>query len=112
MKKENKLMAESWQLKAEKAYKTFLILGMLLLSLAPQAQQLESYVLEAQDNSPAIDALRAKYDISKEQINAVNTLPNTEFAAGYFVSEPETRTGPQQAKFSVKQMFPWFGTIS
>ena len=105
-------MAKSWQLKAEKAYKTFLFLVMLLLCLATQAQQLESYVLEAQDNSPAIDALRAKYYISREQINAVNTLPNTEFAAGYFVSEPETRTGPQQAKFSVKQMFPWFGTIS
>ena len=91
---------------------TFLVLGMLLLSLTMEAQQLDAYILEAQANSPAIDALLAKYNISKEQINAVNTLPNTEFSAGYFVSEPETRTGPQQAKFSIKQMFPWFGTIS
>ena len=96
----------------EKQYKILSLCVMLLLSLGTKAQQLEAYVLEAQDNNPAIDALRTKYDISKEQINAVNTLPNTEFAAGYFVSEPETRTGPQQAKFSVKQMFPWFGTIS
>ncbi|WBL27364.1 TolC family protein [Zunongwangia sp. HGR-M22] len=84
----------------------------MLFSFIMDAQQLENYILEAQNNSPMIDALRVKYDISKEQANAVNTLPNTEFAAGYFVSEPETRTGPQQAKFSVKQMFPWFGTIS
>ena len=83
-----------------------------MLSLTMEAQQLDAYILEAQANSPAIDALLAKYNISKEQINALNTLPNTEFSAGYFVSEPETRTGPQQAKFSIKQMFPWFGTIS
>ncbi|WBL21938.1 TolC family protein [Zunongwangia sp. HRR-M8] len=95
----------------EKEYK-ILSLCVMLFSFGMDAQQLENYILEAQNNSPMIDALRVKYDISKEQANSVNTLPNTEFAAGYFVSEPETRTGPQQAKFSVKQMFPWFGTIS
>lgn len=39
-------------------------------------------------------------------------MPNTEVSAGYFVSEPETRTGAQTARFSVKQMIPWFGTIT
>ena len=91
----------------------FLPILVLLLSVHfMEAQQLEAYIQEAQKNNPTIDAIRTKYDISKEQINAVNSLPNTEFSAGYFVSEPETRTGPQQATFSVKQMFPWFGTIS
>ena len=99
-----------------KKYKNSLRFLPILVSLfsvhCMEAQQLEAYIQEAQKNNPTIDAIRAKYDISKEQINAVNSLPNTEFSAGYFVSEPETRTGPQQAKFSVKQMFPWFGTIS
>ncbi|WP_417885119.1 TolC family protein [Zunongwangia sp.] len=91
----------------------FLPILVLLLSVhCMEAQQLEAYIQEAQKNNPTIDAIRTKYDISIEQINAVNSLPNTEFSAGYFVSEPETRTGPQQAKFSVKQMFPWFGTIT
>ena len=31
---------------------------------------------------------------------------------GYFISEPETRTGAQRAKVSVKQMIPWFGSIT
>ena len=31
---------------------------------------------------------------------------------GYFISEPETRTGAQRFKISVKQMLPWFGTIT
>ena len=39
-------------------------------------------------------------------------LPNTEISAGIFASEPETRTGAQKARFSAKQMIPWFGTIT
>jgi outer membrane protein TolC len=42
----------------------------------------------------------------------VDWIPNTEFSAGYFVSEPETRTGAQRARFSARQMLPWFGTIT
>ena len=42
----------------------------------------------------------------------VNTIPNTEFGVGYFVSEPETRTGAQRFKVSAKQMIPWFGSIT
>ena len=34
------------------------------------------------------------------------------FGLGYFVSEPETRTGAQRLKVSAKQMMPWFGTIT
>ena len=45
-------------------------------------------------------------------MNEVNFLPNTEVSAGYFVSEPETRTGAQEVRLSVKQMLPWFGTIT
>ena len=59
-----------------------------------------------------IQALELRYNIAKEKVNEVNTLPNTTVAAGYFVSEPETRTGAQRARFSVSQMLPWFGTIT
>ena len=47
-----------------------------------------------------------------EKVNEVNTVPNTEFGVGYFVSEPETRTGAQRFKVSAKQMLPWFGNIT
>ncbi|HCO85205.1 MAG TPA: TolC family protein, partial [Arenibacter sp.] len=33
------------------------------------------------------------------------------FSFGYFVSPVETRVGPQQARFSLTQMIPWFGTL-
>ena len=76
------------------------------------AQSLESYLQQAELNSPMIQALELRYNIAKEKVKEVNTLPNTTIGAGYFVSEPETRTGAQRAKFSVSQMLPWFGTIT
>ncbi len=32
-------------------------------------------------------------------------------AFGYFINPVETKLGPQQAKLSFTQMFPWFGTL-
>ena len=76
------------------------------------AQQLEPFIEEALKNNPEIQKFEFQYQIASEKVNAVNELPNTEFGVGYFVSEPETRTGAQRARFSVRQMLPWFGTIS
>ena len=89
-----------------------LILTACFLSQFSNAQNLESYIQEAQQNNPDIQAVELRYNISEEKINKSNTLPNTEVSAGYFISEPETRTGAQKARFSVKQMIPWFGTIT
>lgn len=76
------------------------------------AQLLENYIQQATENSPQVEAIELQYEVAKEKVNEVNTLPNTEIGAGYFVSEPETRTGAQKAKISVRQMMPWFGTIT
>ncbi len=83
-----------------------------LAAFCVNAQSLETYLQEAELNSPMIQALELRYNIAKEKVNEVSTLPNTTFGAGYFVSEPETRTGAQRAKFSVSQMLPWFGSIT
>lgn len=76
------------------------------------AQQLETLIEEALANNPEIHKFQLQYSIASEKTNEVNTIPNTEFSVGYFVSEPETRTGAQKAKVSVKQMVPWFGSIT
>lgn len=77
-----------------------------------KAQELASYIQEAEKNNPEVQAFKIRHNIAKEKVNAVNTLPNTEVSFGLFVSNPETRTGAQRARFSVKQMLPWFGTIT
>lgn len=76
------------------------------------AQSLKTYINLAEANNPEIQAYELRHEIAKEKINESNSLPNTTISAGYFVSEPETRTGAQRAKFSVSQMLPWFGTIT
>lgn len=89
-----------------------IIIGLLLVSAMGNAQGLQSYISEAQANNPKIQAYELRYTIAREKENEANWLPNTEFGAGYFVSEPETRTGAQVARFSAKQMLPWFGTVA
>ena len=89
-----------------------LAIGILFFSAFANAQDLQSYIQEAEANNPQIRAFELRYNIAEEKINEANWIPNTEFSVGYFVSEPETRVGAQSARFSVKQMLPWFGTIA
>ena len=88
------------------------ILCLFFIMTAGKAQELQGYIQEAEDNNPEIQAYELRHTIAIEKINEVNTLPNTTISAGYFVSEPETRTGAQRARFSISQMLPWFGTIT
>jgi cobalt-zinc-cadmium efflux system outer membrane protein len=92
--------------------KLVLALGFCFLGLLGNAQELETFIEEALANSPEIQKFELQYNIASEKINEVNTLPNTEFGIGYFLSEPETRTGAQRFKVSAKQMLPWFGNIT
>ena len=91
--------------------KTIFYLITLLLSNALQAQSLEHYLNLALSNNPQLQALHMRYEIAEEKINQAASIPKTTFGAGYFASEPETRTGPQRFKLSVSQMLPWFGTL-
>ena len=89
-----------------------LIISILFVSAFAKAQELQSYIEEAESNNPEIQKFELQYKRTSEKVNEVNTIPNTEFGVGYFVSEPETRTGAQRFKVSAKQMLPWFGTIT
>ncbi|AZQ44838.1 TolC family protein [Nonlabens ponticola] len=89
-----------------------IIICLLFISAFAKAQQLQSYIDEAENNNPEIQAFELRYNIAEEKVNEANWLPNTEVSAGYFVSEPETRVGAQRARIGVKQMLPWFGTVT
>nr|WP_133548499.1 TolC family protein [Salegentibacter sp. 24] len=84
----------------------------LFFFLTGTAQQLQPYLTQALENNPKIQAFELRYETARERIEEVGVLPETQFSVGYFASEPETRTGPQQYKLSVQQMIPWFGTIT
>ena len=95
-----------------KHIKTIFFLFSILFTLKGNAQQLENLIDEALANNPEIQKFELQYKRVSEKVNEVNTIPNTEFGVGYFISEPETRTGAQRFKVSAKQMLPWFGTIT
>lgn len=98
--------------KKKSVIKYIVFVGIYILSVNSYGQNLQTYIDEAITNSPEIQKVQFQYEIASEKVNEANWLPNTEVSAGYFVSEPETRVGAQRARLSLKQMIPWFGTIS
>src|SRR5699024_4314832 len=76
------------------------------------AQDLASYIQEAEKNNPEIQAFELRYNIAEERVNEVNSLPNTEFNFGVMAIAPEMDMPMEQFSASVMQMLPWFGTIS
>ena len=88
-----------------------ILIGVVFINVG-YTQQLESLIEQGLLNNPEIQAGEIRYSIAVEKVKEVNTLPNTEFSAGYFASETETRIGAQKARFGIRQMLPWFGTIT
>jgi cobalt-zinc-cadmium efflux system outer membrane protein len=83
-----------------------------IISASSFGQSLQDYIQIAEENHPQIQAILLANDIANEKVNQSRSLANTELSLGYFISEPETRTGPQQSRVAVGQMIPWFGTLS
>jgi outer membrane protein TolC len=94
-----------------KRYRYFFGLFFLLITSMLSAQkELESYLQLAAENNPGLKAKFSDYMAALEVAPQVKALPDPKVAFGYFISPVETRVGPQQAKISAIQMFPWFGT--
>lgn len=85
---------------------------LILISLQVSAQtELDGYLLTAANNNPGLKAKFNEYLAALEKVPQVGALPDPTVSFGYFILPVETRVGPQQAKFSAMQMFPWFGTL-
>jgi len=90
-----------------------LILTILLLigTAFARADELHDYLAEAAQNNPGLEAAFNNWKAALEQIPQVEALPDPRFNYGYFIQEVETRVGPQQQKFGISQVFPWFGKL-
>lgn len=55
----------------------------------------------------AFDRWRAALD----RIPQVTSLPDPNLSWGHFIQEIQTRTGPQQNRYSIKQTFPWLSKL-
>lgn len=93
--------------------KLIIILILLLITVKLPAQEiLNKYLETAANNNPALKAKFNEYMASLEQVSQVGALPDPQLTFGYFIMPIETKNGPQQARISLTQMFPWFGTLN
>lgn len=90
--------------------KAWLILAVLLPGWAA-AQSVEEYQQMAAANNPELRASFQQYLGSLEEGAQTGAMPDPEIAFAWFINPIETRLGPQQARISLTQMFPWFGTL-
>ena len=93
----------------------FKIIGIIVLLLMVQnlsaQDELNQYLAVAAENNPGVKAKFNEYLAALEKVPRVGTLPDPQVSFGYFIQPVETRVGPQRAKISASQMFPWFGTL-
>ena len=94
-----------------KLIKNVIILLVMALPLWAWGQDLEDYQKIAAENNPGLQGRYKEFKAALEKVPQVSSLPDPTLSFGYFISPVETRVGPQQVKFSLSQMFPWFGTL-
>ncbi|MFO7620653.1 MAG: TolC family protein [Bacteroidales bacterium] len=88
------------------------ITALLILTFtASNAQILDNYFKIAAENNPGLQAKYKDFEAAMQKVPQVSTLSDPTLSFGYFISPAETRVGPQRARFSLTQMFPWFGTL-
>lgn len=91
--------------------KIYLLLVFVVAGLGIDAQSVDDYYQTAAENNPGLKAKYAAYEAALQKIPQAKSLADPTFSFGYFISPVETRVGPQRARFSLTQMFPWFGTL-
>lgn len=89
----------------------FLLLLLPLWGAAGYSQTLDDYLKTAAENNPKLKSSYAQFEAAMQQAPQVASLPDPTLTMSAFGKMIETRVGAQEAKFSVMQMFPWFGTL-
>jgi cobalt-zinc-cadmium efflux system outer membrane protein len=89
-------------------YLTFVL---MLIGLWLQGQQLQEYQQLALEQNPALQAKYKDFEAAMQRVSQVRGLPDPTLSVSAFGRMTETRVGPQMARFTLSQMFPWFGTL-
>ncbi|MCX2838077.1 TolC family protein [Salinimicrobium sp. MT39] len=93
-------------------YKISFLTGLFFLYFGSiEAQTLEDYLLIAVENNPQVKAAYSEFEAALQEAPQVKSLPDPTLTVSAFGQMVETRLGPQEARFSIMQMFPWFGTL-
>jgi len=98
---------------------SLLLLAILLMYSFPfhvlaqsEPDPLDRYLMIAAEQNPELRAKFLNYQATLKTVPQVGALPDPELAFGWFARPVETRVGAQEARISLTQMFPWFGTLA
>ncbi|MEQ9097537.1 MAG: TolC family protein [Imperialibacter sp.] len=91
--------------------KSIIYIILILTAGVLQAQTLEEYQQMAAENNPGLKAIHKAFEATLEQVSQASGLQDPNLTVSAFGQMIETRVGPQRARFSLSQMFPWFGTL-
>ncbi len=92
--------------------KSIIYIIFLFGAVVSNAQSLAAYQKTAAENNPGLQAKYKEFEAALQMAAQVSSLPDPNLTVSAFGQMIETRVGPQQARFSLSQMFPWFGTLS
>jgi outer membrane protein TolC len=84
---------------------------LIVASFTGYSQSPEEYYKIAAEQNPGLQGKYREFEAAMKKIPQVNSLPDPALSFGFFISPVETRVGPQRAKLSLTQMFPWYGTL-
>mgnify|MGYP000400668464 CR=1 FL=1 len=76
---------------------------------APELGSEASYLAVVLRESPELRAAFERWRAARERIDTTRRLPEPTISFAYFLRSVETRVGPQRAKLSLAQSFPWPG---
>lgn len=72
---------------------------------------LDDFLKVAMERSPRLRSAYNRWIADLKKSDHVGALPDPMFNYAYFIENVETRVGPQEQRFGVRQSFPWFGTL-
>ena len=90
---------------------SYLTLVVVLCSISSNGQTLTDYLSIASQNNPEIQSAYKEFEAALQKAPQVSSLPDPSLTMSAFGRMIETRVGAQEARFSLMQMFPWFGTL-
>jgi outer membrane protein, heavy metal efflux system len=101
----------SWKFEARRWLIICLTSIFYLLNSNTHAQTLEDYQKMAVENNPGLQAKYKEFEAAMERVAQAKGVPDPTLSISAFGQMTETRVGPQKARFTLSQMFPWFGTL-
>ena len=79
-------------------------------ALGPRAE-LAEYARYAEQHNPKLKQALARYKAALAKVSPASAWADPRLTYGYFARPVETRTGPQEMRFSAAQTFPWRGKL-